>query len=93
MCVLLPSKPPIGKPTYNHRKKALFDDAPVDANLFISYIHQNYTGFCKEIEECEGILDSMSASDALMRIEGDRVRISSYFHRFGALFGHDATVD
>ena len=43
----------------------LWADLPVDSSVFQLYLHQNFPQFCTEIEQCESILDGISASDAL----------------------------
>ncbi|GAA5966338.1 hypothetical protein JCM21900_003101 [Sporobolomyces salmonicolor] len=57
---------------------ALFAEAPLDSDLFLSYLHHNYAQFTSSIEECALILDGLSASDALLRVEDDA---SSPFRR------------
>ncbi|THH10558.1 hypothetical protein EW146_g8336 [Bondarzewia mesenterica] len=42
----------------------LYADTPIDASLFGLYIHQNYTQFCDEIEQCDGVVDGLSWLDA-----------------------------
>ena len=42
----------------------LYADSPIDSSLFSLYIHQNYTQFCNEIEESEGIADWLSWVDS-----------------------------
>lgn len=51
----------------------LFAEAPIDSDVFLSYVHHNYTAFTNEIEECVGIMESISAADGLMRMEGEDV--------------------
>lgn len=55
----------------------MFAEAPVDSDVFLSYIHHNYTAFTNEVEECLGVVEYLSAADSLMRMEGDEV---SHFH-------------
>ncbi|KAI6029595.1 Rad17 cell cycle checkpoint protein-domain-containing protein [Pisolithus microcarpus] len=38
-------------------------DSPIDSSLFGLYIHQNYTQFCDDIEQCEGVCDGLSWAD------------------------------
>ncbi|KAG6336985.1 hypothetical protein ID866_2086 [Astraeus odoratus] len=42
---------------------ALTADSPIDSSLLGMYIHQNYTQFCTEIEQCEGVCDGLSWTD------------------------------
>ncbi|THH14857.1 hypothetical protein EW146_g5546 [Bondarzewia mesenterica] len=42
----------------------LYADTPIDASLFGLYIHQNYTQFCDEVEQCDGVVDGLSWLDA-----------------------------
>ncbi|KAI5475119.1 cell cycle checkpoint protein rad17 [Pseudohyphozyma bogoriensis] len=49
----------------------LFAEAPVDSDVFLSYVHHNYTGFTNDIDECLGIMEGVSLSDGLMRLEGE----------------------
>lgn len=44
--------------------KSLYTDSPVDSSLFSLYIHQNYTQFCNESEECDGVIDWLSWVDS-----------------------------
>ncbi|KPV73164.1 uncharacterized protein RHOBADRAFT_55377 [Rhodotorula graminis WP1] len=57
----------------------LFAEAPLDADIFLSYLHHNYPPFTDEIDECSGIVDALSAADVVMsaRDEGDE----AYRHR------------
>ncbi|KDR70220.1 hypothetical protein GALMADRAFT_255090 [Galerina marginata CBS 339.88] len=43
---------------------ALYADSPIDTSLFSLYVHQNYTQFCNEVEESEGIADWLSWVDS-----------------------------
>ncbi|GAA5870623.1 hypothetical protein JCM1840_004819 [Sporobolomyces johnsonii] len=52
----------------------LFAEAPLDSDLFLSYLHHNYAQFTSSIEECSLILDGLSAADALLRVEDDSSR-------------------
>ncbi|KAJ7510273.1 Rad17 cell cycle checkpoint protein-domain-containing protein [Mycena galericulata] len=36
------------------RYELLYADSPIDSSLFSLYIHQNYSQFCNQVEECEG---------------------------------------
>ncbi|GEM11224.1 cell cycle checkpoint protein rad17 [Rhodotorula toruloides] len=49
----------------------LFAEAPLDTDVFLSYLHHNYSPFTNEIEECSGIMDALSESDALMTLQGE----------------------
>ncbi|BGO95909.1 hypothetical protein NBRC10512_005496 [Rhodotorula toruloides] len=49
----------------------LFAEAPLDTDVFLSYLHHNYPPFTNEIEECSGIMDALSESDALMTLQGE----------------------
>jgi len=44
--------------------KSLYTDSPIDSGLFSLYIHQNYTQFCNELEECDGVIDWLSWVDS-----------------------------
>ena len=59
----------------------LFAEAPVDSDVFLSYLHHNYPAFTNEIEECADIIDGMSVADALMRMDGDDVSPPLSFQR------------
>mgnify|MGYP002477597202 CR=1 FL=1 len=58
--------------------QVLFAEAPLDADIFLSYLHHNYPPFTDEIDECSGIVDALSAADVVMsaKDEGDEVRRS-----------------
>lgn len=47
-----------------HQKQLLYASTPIDASLYNLYIHQNYTQFCEEIEQCERLVDGLSWVDA-----------------------------
>ncbi|BGP51970.1 RFC checkpoint protein Rad17 [Rhodotorula kratochvilovae] len=49
----------------------LFAEAPLDADIFLSYLHHNYPPFTNEIDECAGIVDALSAADAVMSAKGE----------------------
>ncbi|GAA5870913.1 hypothetical protein JCM8547_000031 [Rhodosporidiobolus lusitaniae] len=48
----------------------LFAEAPLDPDIFLSYLHHNYPPFTEDIEECSGILDGLSSADAMMMPRG-----------------------
>lgn len=48
----------------NPSKQLLYASTPIDASLYNLYIHQNYTQFCEEIEQCERLVDGLSWVDA-----------------------------
>ena len=52
----------------------MFAEAPVDSDVFLSYVHHNFPGFTNTIEECADIIEGMSNADALMRMDTDDVR-------------------
>ncbi|KAJ7148866.1 hypothetical protein C8R46DRAFT_1311007 [Mycena filopes] len=43
---------------------ALYADSPIDSSLFSLYVHQNYTQFCNQTEECEGVAEWLSWVDS-----------------------------
>ncbi|KAJ6475701.1 Rad17 cell cycle checkpoint protein-domain-containing protein [Mycena vitilis] len=59
----------------------LYADSPIDSSLFSLYIHQNYTQFCNEVEECEGIADWLSWIDS----SGGEAWYQANPHRFHLL--------
>ncbi|KAF8218236.1 Rad17 cell cycle checkpoint protein-domain-containing protein [Mycena galopus ATCC 62051] len=42
----------------------LYADSPIDSSLYSLYIHQNYVGYCTEVEECAGVTDWLSWVDS-----------------------------
>ncbi|KAF8154728.1 Rad17 cell cycle checkpoint protein-domain-containing protein [Crassisporium funariophilum] len=42
----------------------LYADSPIDTSLFSLYIHQNYTQYCNELEESEGVAEWLSWIDS-----------------------------
>ena len=42
----------------------LYASTPVDASLFGLYVHQNYTQYCSNIEQCSSLIDNLSWTDA-----------------------------
>ncbi|KAJ6551690.1 Rad17 cell cycle checkpoint protein-domain-containing protein [Mycena capillaripes] len=59
----------------------LYADSPIDSSLFSLYIHQNYTQFCNETEECEGVADWLSWIDS----SGGEAWYQANPHRFHLL--------
>ncbi|KAJ7211337.1 Rad17 cell cycle checkpoint protein-domain-containing protein [Mycena pura] len=59
----------------------LYADSPVDSSLFSLYIHQNYTQFCNEVEECDGVADWLSWIDS----SGGEAWYQANPHRFHLL--------
>ncbi|TEB29646.1 Rad17-domain-containing protein [Coprinellus micaceus] len=43
---------------------AIYADSPIDTSLFSLYLHQNYTQFCNEVEEVDGVADWLSWVDS-----------------------------
>ncbi|KAH7917450.1 P-loop containing nucleoside triphosphate hydrolase protein [Leucogyrophana mollusca] len=43
--------------------ETLVADSPIDASLFGLYIHQNYTQFCEDVDECAGVCEGLSWVD------------------------------
>lgn len=44
--------------------QTLYADTPVDASLLSLYIQQNYTLYCNTLDECDGVIDSLSWVDS-----------------------------
>lgn len=42
----------------------IYADSPIDSSLFSLYLHQNYTQFCDEVEEVDGVADWLSWVDS-----------------------------
>ncbi|KAK2467922.1 hypothetical protein APHAL10511_000217 [Amanita phalloides] len=42
----------------------LYASTPIDSGLYSLYIHQNYTEFATEVEECDGVMDWLSWVDS-----------------------------
>ncbi|KAH8109931.1 P-loop containing nucleoside triphosphate hydrolase protein [Phellopilus nigrolimitatus] len=42
----------------------LYADSPIDSGLFSLYIHQNYTQFCDDVDECGELSDCLSWIDS-----------------------------
>ncbi|KAJ6535996.1 Rad17 cell cycle checkpoint protein-domain-containing protein [Mycena vulgaris] len=59
----------------------LYADSPIDSSLFSLYIHQNYTQFCNETEECEGVAEWLSWIDS----SGGEAWYQANPHRFHLL--------
>ncbi|CAL1710781.1 unnamed protein product [Somion occarium] len=43
--------------------ETLYADSPIDSGLLSLYIHQNYTQFCDDLDQCEGVMDWLSWVD------------------------------
>ncbi|KZV62049.1 hypothetical protein PENSPDRAFT_618405 [Peniophora sp. CONT] len=42
----------------------LYANTPIDASLFGLYVHQNYTAFCTDVDQCDALVESLSWLDA-----------------------------
>ncbi|KAE9402184.1 hypothetical protein BT96DRAFT_1017761 [Gymnopus androsaceus JB14] len=42
----------------------IYADSPIDSSLFSLYIRQNFTQFCTDVDECDGIADWLSWADS-----------------------------
>ena len=42
----------------------LYADSPIDSSLLSLYIHQNYTQYCNELDEVDGVVDWLSWVDS-----------------------------
>ncbi|KAJ7170997.1 Rad17 cell cycle checkpoint protein-domain-containing protein [Mycena filopes] len=60
---------------------ALYADSPIDSSLFSLYVHQNYTQFCNQTEECEGVAEWLSWVDS----SGGEAWYQANPHRFHLL--------
>ncbi|KIJ54035.1 hypothetical protein M422DRAFT_42307 [Sphaerobolus stellatus SS14] len=67
----MPDPPPLPEHLAEHARRAskvhvetLYADSPVDTSLFALYLHQNYTQFCDEVDECEALCDWLSWIDS-----------------------------
>ncbi|EKM77716.1 hypothetical protein AGABI1DRAFT_129999 [Agaricus bisporus var. burnettii JB137-S8] len=60
---------------------SLYADSPIDSSLFSLYIHQNYSQFCNEMEECDGVIDWLSWVDS----SGGEMWYQANPHRFHLL--------
>ena len=48
----------------------MFAEAPIDSDIFLSYVHHNFPQFSRHsIESCSSILDELSFSDSEFRFE------------------------
>ncbi|BGP58407.1 RFC checkpoint protein Rad17 [Rhodotorula sphaerocarpa] len=45
---------------------AVFAGAPLDTDIFLTYLHHNYPPFTNTIEECSRVMDSLGAAESLM---------------------------
>lgn len=55
----------------------LYADTPIDSSLLSLYIHQNYTQYCNELDEVDGVVDWLSYVDSS---GGDSVRRPPHSH-------------
>ncbi|KAH7905330.1 Rad17 cell cycle checkpoint protein-domain-containing protein [Hygrophoropsis aurantiaca] len=67
---LLVDPPPLPDWLHLHERRAsrvcietLASDSPIDSSLLGLYIHQNYTQFCNDVDECDGVCDGLSWMD------------------------------
>ncbi|KAK0200003.1 Rad17 cell cycle checkpoint protein-domain-containing protein [Desarmillaria ectypa] len=59
----------------------LYSDSPIDSSLYSLYLHQNYTQFCNDVDECDGIADNLSWVDS----SGGEAWYQANPHRFHLL--------
>ncbi|KAE9389414.1 hypothetical protein BT96DRAFT_1003268 [Gymnopus androsaceus JB14] len=52
-----------GKRDFGHSRSSNLD-SPIDSSLFSLYIHQNFTQFSTDVDECDGIADWLSWADS-----------------------------
>lgn len=69
---LTPPPPPLPShlAEFNRRaskvdSNALYADSPIDTSLYSLYLHQNYVQFCSDVEECDGVIESLSFIDSM----------------------------
>ncbi|TCD62712.1 Cell cycle checkpoint protein rad17 [Steccherinum ochraceum] len=81
----LKDPPKLPKHLSSHNRKpsrvdieALYADSPIDSSLLSLYVHQNYTQYCSEVDECAGISDWLSWVDS----SGGEHWYSANPHRF-----------
>ncbi|KAG8943249.1 Cell cycle checkpoint protein rad17 [Tulasnella sp. 424] len=43
----------------------LYADSPVDTSLLSLYVHQNYTQFCDDVDQCDALIANLSAVDTI----------------------------
>ncbi|KAI0079145.1 Rad17-domain-containing protein [Panus rudis PR-1116 ss-1] len=44
--------------------ESLYADSPIESGLLSLYVHQNYTQFCNEVDECDSLMDNLSWIDS-----------------------------
>ncbi|TRM58560.1 Rad17 cell cycle checkpoint protein-domain-containing protein [Schizophyllum amplum] len=59
----------------------IYADAPIDSSLMSLYIHQNYTPFCEDVDQCEGVSEWLSWVDS----SGGEAWYQANPHRFHLL--------
>ncbi|KAG8931741.1 Cell cycle checkpoint protein rad17 [Tulasnella sp. 418] len=70
-----PPEPPVHLREEHSRRlskvdtNVLYADSPVDTSLLSLYVHQNYTQYCNDVDECDGVMSWLSISDTIG--EGD----------------------
>ncbi|KIJ61820.1 hypothetical protein HYDPIDRAFT_158739 [Hydnomerulius pinastri MD-312] len=69
---LLLDPPPLPEWLSHHDRRAsrvcvetLASDSPIDSSLLGTYIHQNYTQFCTDIDQCDGVCEGLSWADCV----------------------------
>ncbi|KAJ8079450.1 RFC checkpoint protein Rad17 [Marasmius tenuissimus] len=67
----LKDPPPVPPHLKEHERKAsrvdidrIYADSPIDSSLFSLYIHQNYSQFTNDIDQCHGVADWLSWADS-----------------------------
>lgn len=58
----------------------LWRSMPMDASTLQVFLHQNYTPFCSEIEQCESLIDHLSFADTLKPVHEERSHASLTQH-------------
>ncbi|GAA6039753.1 hypothetical protein JCM8097_004201 [Rhodosporidiobolus ruineniae] len=68
----------------------LFAEAPLDPDIFLSYVHHNYPPFTNDIDECCGVLEGLSAGEAMMPAKGSGAGEGEEGYRRTAITSHYA---
>lgn len=59
---------------------ALYADSPIDSSMFALYLHQNYSQFCEDIDQCDAVAEQMSWTDTVFPELTQSINAPYQFH-------------
>lgn len=56
--------------------QTIASDSPIDSSLLGLYIHQNYTMFCTDVDQCDGVCEGLSWVDCVGGVSTNIIHVS-----------------